>query len=144
MRYNISMSDLKTKPTKKSPKVFIGKITHETRKNDALVLLDLFSRITKEEPIMWGDSIIGFGIFHYKYSSGREGDWPIVGFSPRKNSLSIYLMSGLKEELELLEKLGKHKIGVGCLYINRLSDIDLKVLSKLIKKSYNLTKNKYH
>ena len=91
--------------------------------------------VTQEEPIMWGTSIIGFGSYHYRYASGREGDWPIVGFSPRKRSLTVYLTPGLDEIGDLLGKLGKHRVGKGCLYINKLSDVDTDVLKEIIKKS---------
>jgi hypothetical protein len=92
-------------------------------------------KITMEEPKMWGPSIVGFGNYHYKYESGREGDWFLTGFSPRKASLTLYIMAGFKEYDELLEKLGKHKTGSSCLYVNKLEDVDLKVLTQLIKQS---------
>ena len=99
--------------------------------------------VTKEKPVMWGSSV-GFGLIHYKYKSGREGDFFKVGFSPRKRSLSVYLMSGFNQQKDLLEKLGKHRIGKSCLYINKLSDVDLNVLREIIKRTLiELKKGKF-
>jgi len=98
--------------------------------------LELFKRTTKEPAVMWGESIVGFGSYHYKYDSGREGDMPLTGFSPRKLNFSIYIMSGLSKQQKVLEQLGPHKTGKSCLYIKRLSDIDLDVLSELVNSSY--------
>ena len=100
-------------------------------------------QITKEEPIMWGPSIVGFGSYHYKYESGREGDMCITGFSPRKQNLTIYILPGFKRYSELMKKLGKHKTGSSCLYINKLEDVDLKVLKQLITESVKYMKKKY-
>ncbi|MGD8306698.1 MAG: DUF1801 domain-containing protein [Ignavibacteria bacterium] len=129
------MAELKTKPNRKSPVKFLSSVVDEKRREDSFVILDIMKEITGEEPVMWGDSIIGFGKYHYKYDSGREGVWFVAGFSPRKQNLTVYLMSGAKRQGELLKKLGKHKTGKGCLYINKLGDIDLKVFKQLIKKS---------
>ncbi len=129
------MAELKTKPNRKSPVKFLNSVADKMRCKDSFVILDLMKEITGEEPVMWGDSIIGFGKYHYKYDSGREGEWFVAGFSPRKQNLTLYLMSGAKREEELLKKLGKHKTGKGCLYLNKLEDIDLKVLKQLVKKS---------
>ncbi len=126
----------KTVPTKASVTQFISAVPHDGRKADAKKLLALFKEITGEKPVMWGDSIVGFGQYHYKYASGREGDMCMTGFSPRKGNLSLYVMDGFKDRDSLLAKLGKHKTSVACLYINKLADVDEKVLRQLIKKSY--------
>jgi hypothetical protein len=125
--------ELKTKVNDASVKAFLDKVDNDQRREDALQLLDIFGKVTKEEPKMWGSSIIGYGTYTYKYASGQTGDWMITGFSPRKASLSLYIMSGFDGIQDLLAKLGKHKIGKGCLYINKLEDVDIKVLEKLIK-----------
>lgn len=135
------MAELKTKENNASVKRFLEGVENETRKKDALVLLELLTTITKEKPKMWGTSIIGFGKIHYKSErSSQEGDWMIVGFSPRKQSLTLYVHSLFPEKESLLKKLGKHKMGAGCLYINKLADINLAVLKQIIKKSYAHTK----
>lgn len=135
-------ADIKTKKTKASVETFLHKVENQKRKDDSFVVLDLMKKITKEEPKMWGPSIIGFGDYHYKYASGREGDWFLVGFSPRKTSLTLYIMAGFKEYENLLKKLGKYKTSVSCLYINKLEDIDMKVLKELITKSVQKMKKK--
>jgi len=138
------MTELKTKPTKNSPHNFLNSLDDSVKKSDAKKLLKIFQEVTKEKPVMWGDSIIGFGIYHYKSSRSRqEGDWPLTGFSPRKQNISIYIISGFKNKTELLKKLGKHKTSVACLYIKRLSDIDEKILRKIIKQSYQETKKQH-
>ena len=129
------MSEPKTKPTEESVEEFLDAVDHPQKKADSFELLKIMKEVTQEEPIMWGTSIIGFGSYHYRYASGREGDWPIVGFSPRKRSLTVYLTPGLDEIGDLLGKLGKHRVGKGCLYINKLSDVDTDVLKEIIKKS---------
>ena len=129
------MSDLKTRPTRKSVKRFIESIEHPVRRADAAELLLLFTEATGFQPVMWGDNIVGFGQYHYKYNSGREGDWPITGFSPRKQNLSIYIMPGFSRYQTLLAKLGKHKHSVSCLYVNKLSDIDTATLKALVARS---------
>lgn len=126
------MAELKTQKNDASVRDFIESVNHETRKADAYTLLKMMEQATGDKPSMWGGSIIGFGHYHYKYESGRENDWFEVGFSPRKASLSIYLMTGHARYKELLAKLGKHKVGKGCLYINKLADVDMKVLQELI------------
>jgi hypothetical protein len=137
------MSELKTKPTNASALKFIKSIPDERRKKDGLVLLDMFKKATGEKPRIWGTSIVGFGMYHYKSErSTQEGDWPLVGFSPRKQNLALYL-GGLDEFGDELKKLGKHKRSVACLYINKLDDVDLKVLERLITKSFKLMKKKY-
>ena len=129
------MSDLKTKPTGESVEDFLNSVEHPVRKADSIVLLDLIKEVTGDEPQMWGPSIIGFGSVHYKYASGRELDWFKTGFSPRKSNLTIYSTTGYAKHEDLLGKLGKHKLGKGCLYINKLADVDKNVLKKLIKKT---------
>jgi hypothetical protein len=129
------MSSAKTFPTKKSVKDFLKSIDIDKRRTDGFVLFDLMKDITKENPVMWGKSIVGFGSVHYKYKSGREGNWFKVGFSPRKRSLSVYFMTGFDKLKDLLEKVGKHRLGVGCLYINKLEDINLEVLKQIVKRS---------
>jgi hypothetical protein len=129
------MSETKTRPTKVKVEDFLNAVKHPTRKADGFELLRIMKEITKKKPVMWGPSIVGFGSYHYKYESGREGDMPIVGFSPRKASLSLYIMPGFEEYEDILGKLGKHKIGKSCLYINKLADVDISVLKELIEKS---------
>ena len=131
----ISMTELKTKPTKKSVEQFLKKVENSIKREDSFKILELMKEITMEEPVMWGDSIVGFGSYRYKYASGREGDWPLVGFSPRKQNLTLYIMSGFDKYEELLENLGKYKIGKSCLYINKLKDVDTKILKELILES---------
>jgi hypothetical protein len=131
----IIMSDAKTRPTDASVEEFLKAVEHPQRREDGFELVEMMKEITNEAPTMWGPSIVGFGSYHYKYESGREGDMPLTGFSPRKRSLTVYIMSGFEEYEDLLDKLGKHKIGKSCLYINKLSDVDKGVLKKIIKKS---------
>ena len=128
------MAELKTKPNNKSVAKFLFNVD-DKRKDDCQRLLILMQKITGKKPRMWGDSIVGFGEYHYKYKTGREGDWFVTGFSPRKQNLSIYIMPGFSNYASLLDKLGKHKHSVSCLYINKLADIDFRVLEKLIAKS---------
>lgn len=131
------MAELKTKPTNQDPKEFLNTIEPEQKRIDSFKLLEIFGKVTGEKPKMWGSTIIGFGMYHYKSErSSQEGDWPLTGFSPRKANLTLYLMGKFTEERELLQKLGKHKTSVGCLYINKLSDIDIVILNKLIQKSF--------
>ena len=137
------MAELKTKPNKASVEKFLGSVKDEKKREDSFKVLEMMKRITKEEPILWGPSIVGFGKYHYKYASGREGDWFLTGFSPRKQNLTLYIMSGFKRYNELMKKLGKHKTGSSCLYINKLEDIDMKVLKELITESVKYMKKKY-
>jgi len=132
------MSTLKTLENDANVIEFIDSAATGTKKQDSLALLDLFSKITGETPRMWGTSIVGFGKYHYKSErSAQEGDWPLTAFSPRKQSLTLYLMTGFdSNDSALLEKLGKHKTSKGCLYINKLADVDMTILEKLIEKSY--------
>lgn len=134
------MAELKTKKNKASVDKFLQSVKDEKKREDSYKILKLMKQITKAEPVMWGTSIIGFGSYHYKYASGREGDWFLTGFSPRRQSLSLYIMSGFTKYQDLLKMLGKHKTGKGCLYINKIEDIDIKVLKDLIKQSVNYLK----
>jgi len=133
----------KTTPTEVNILDFINTVEHTGRKEDALILLDLMKDITGLEPQMWGPSIIGFGSYHYKYDSGREGDMMITGFSPRKTSSVVYIMSGFKRHDELLQKLGKHKTGKSCLYINKLADVDMDILKEMVMLSIEFVKEKH-
>lgn len=134
------MAQNKTVANDKSVSKFIQTIESNTKKTDALTLVDLITGITGESPTMWGASIIGFGSYHYKYDSGREGDMPLIGFSPRKKAITIYLMDGFDAHQDLLKKLGKHKTSKACLYINKLADVEMEVLCELLKKSYKQMK----
>ncbi len=129
------MADLKTVPTKVSVDKFLKGITDEKKREDCYQILEMMKTATKAEPKMWGTSIVGFGNYHYVYESGREGDWFIMGFSPRKQNLTLYSMGGFIQFEDLMKQLGKHSTGKGCLYINKLEDVDTKVLKKLIKES---------
>ena len=132
-----------TVPNTASVSAFIKAVENDTRKRDAKTALALFKKVTGEKPKMWGPSIIGFGEYHYKYESGREGDMLNVGFSPRKANMVMYVMGSIKDDDPLMKKLGKYKTGRACLYVNKFDDIDLKILEKLIAKSYAATKKKY-
>jgi len=129
------MADSKTKPTELSAAAFIDALPDETRRADAKRLIKLMQSATGEKPKMWGPSIVGFGSHHYKYESGREGDMPLAGFSPRKAATVLYGLMGSGESEALLAKLGKHTTGKGCLYIKKLADVDQKVLETLVVKS---------
>ncbi len=129
------MADNKTKPTELSVAAFIDAITDPTKRADAKALVKLIQDATGEKPKMWGPSIIGFGTYHYKYDSGREGDAPLIGFSPRKAATVLYGMIGSSDWKALLPKLGKHTTGKGCLYIKKLADVDQQVLGALAVKS---------
>jgi Domain of unknown function (DU1801) len=129
------MSDNKTKPTKLSVAAFIDALTDPVRRSDAKALIKLMQNAAGEKPRMWGPSIIGFGSCHYKYESGREGDMPVVAFSPRKAATVLYGVTGFDEAKALLAKLGKHSTGKGCLYIKKLADVDQHILQTLIVKS---------
>ncbi len=127
------MAELKTQKNSASVKEFLQRIPAGTMRQDCLAVTEIMQAITRCEPVMWGTSIVGFGHYHYKYASSREGDWFLCGFAPRKQALTLYLMGGLQKDLLL--KLGKHKTGKSCLYIKQLQDIDLKVLKTLIRNS---------
>jgi len=129
------MAEIKTKKTDQPVDDFLDSIDDETKKKDCYAILDLMKQITGEEPKMWGESIVGFGDLHYKYASGREGDWLLVGFSPRKQNLSIYLTCDFQEDPDLMSRLGKFKTGKACLYIKTLEDVNVEALKELIEKS---------
>ena len=129
------MAEPKTKPTKASVKEFLNQITDKERRDDCFTVAKIMEEITGDKPKMWGPSIVGFGTWHYKYATGREGDWPVTAFSPRKKDLTLYIMMGFQKHTELMQKLGKHSTGKSCLYIKRLSDIHVPTLKKLIKTS---------
>jgi Domain of unknown function (DU1801) len=129
------MAEPKTKPTAASVKDFLNEISDEERRKDCFAVAKIMEEITGDKPKMWGPSIVGFGTYHYKYDSGREGDWPVAAFSPRKRDLTLYIMMGFDKYPELMEKLGKHSTSKSCLYIKRLSDIHVPTLKKLIKAS---------
>lgn len=131
------MAELKTKPTEQSVEEFLNRVENEKKRADSFTILKLMKDVTKAQPKMWGPSIVGFGKYHYKYESGREGGWFLTGFSPRKQNLTLYIMSGFRRHGELMKKLGKYKTGKGCLYVNRLEDIDLSTLKKLVVESVN-------
>jgi hypothetical protein len=128
-------ADLKTKKTAASVEDFLNSITDEERRADCLAVVEMMKKATKAEPKMWGTSIVGFGHYHYKYASGRENDWFQIGFSPRKQGLTLYFCDGVHQHAELLSQLGKHKLGKSCLYVKRLADLDLKVLKNMIRQS---------
>lgn len=134
------MAKNKTVETTASVVDFINLIENETKRNDSFKITEIFRAQTGFEPKMWGPSIIGFGTYHYKYDSGREGDAPIVAFSPRKNAISIYLSSTFDGRDKLLEKFGKHKATKACIYINKLSDINIEVFKEMIVASINQSK----
>ena len=138
------MAEQKTLPNQQSVLDFISKVEPEEKRSDGLQLIGIMQLATGFEPTMWGPSIIGFGSFHYRYESGREGDSFLAGFSPRKQNITIYVTPGFGEYENLLEKLGKHKIGKGCLYIKRLSDVDEKILTKLISTSAKHGREMHH
>ena len=129
------MAQNKTRPTGESVEVFLDGVPDEKKRRDSLEVLALMREVTGTEPQMWGSSIVGFGSYHYKYASGREGDMPLTGFSPRKQSLTLYIMSGFAQYDDLLEKLGKFRTGKSCLYIKRLEDVDRETLSELVAQS---------
>lgn len=137
------MSENKTKATTASVGVFLDSVENETRRKDAYALLDLFQEITGQPAVLWGNSLVGFGSYHYKYESGREGDMLMAGFSPRKQNIALY-NTGFKRYPEIMKRLGKHKNGKSCLYITKLSDVDMGVLSELLKTAYDHMKNKYN
>ncbi|MEM1235145.1 MAG: DUF1801 domain-containing protein [Pseudomonadota bacterium] len=127
------MSENKTKPTAIDPMDFIAAVEHPTRRADALALDRMFRRITGWEPRMWGPTIVGYGSYHYRYESGREGDCNATGFSPRKAAQSLYIMPGYQDYGDILSRLGKHKHGKACLYVTKLADIDMDVLEELVR-----------
>lgn len=130
------MAENKTAPTDRDPREFIAEIDDERRRNEAETLLALFQERTGEKPVMWGDSIIGFGSYDYTYATGRTGTWMRTGFSPRKSQMTLYVMPGFEPYVERLDALGPHSTGKSCLYVKRLDKVDLDVLGDLISDSY--------
>ena len=137
------MAELKTKLNDSSVEAFLNAVEDDQKRADSFKLLKMMEEISGEPAKMWGTNIVGFGTYHYVYASGREGDWMLTGFSPRKASISVYLMAGFEEFDDELAGLGKHKVGKGCLYVKTLSDIDEKILRKMIKKSIGIMKKRY-
>ena len=137
------MAELKTKKNDASVEGFLTGVGNERRRADSFVVLEMMKRITGEEPTMWGSSIVGFGSYHFRYASGREGDWPRIGFSPRKQSLTLYVMPGFSNYDDLLSRLGKHRTGKSCLYVNKLADVDMDVLEQLIRSSLDAMREMY-
>lgn len=135
--------ELKTKKNDASVKEFLGSIEDQQRRKDCQEVAKMMRKATGKTAKMWGTSIVGFGDYDYKYASGREGNWLRIGFSPRKQSLTLYIMNGFGKYDELMQKLGKHKTGTSCLYINRLSDIDIEILNKLIVESIGYMNEKF-
>jgi hypothetical protein len=129
------MKENKTKPTQESVRDFLDGVSEEARRKDCYTILELMQEVSGEEPKMWGSSIVGFGNYHYKYASGREGDSLITGFSPRKRDLTLYITSGFDDFDELMSRLGKYKTGKACLYIKKVEDIDLPTLKELVSRS---------
>lgn len=139
----MTAAEPKTVVNKGSVRKFLKGVENPTRKADALRMLSIMEEISGEKARMWGESLVGFGSYHYVYASGREGDWPLTGFSPRKQSLTIYIMDGFSDYGAFLEKLGRVKTAKSCLYIPKLGDVDEKVLRRLIRKSLSTMKKRY-
>ena len=138
------MGELKTKANSDSVDDFLNAIEDPKKKADIDYVLTMMREVTGNEPKMWGGSIVGFDSYHYKYDSGREGDWFITGFSPRKQALTLYIMAGFNKYEELLSQLGKYKTGKSCLYIKKLEDVDKKVLKDLVQSSVQYMRDKHH
>ena len=130
------MAELKTRKNDADVQAFLDGIENERRREDCRAVVELMADVTGEAPVMWGASIIGFGSYHYKYASGREGDWLATGVSPRKQSLTVYIMTGFARHAELMRKLGRYTAGKSCLYIKKLEDVDLGVLRELVRESF--------
>ncbi len=138
------MAELKTKLNEKSVKEFLSAVTPEQKSKDCFEIVEIMRSVTKLEPKMWGTAIVGFGAYHYKFDSGHEGDMCRIGFSPRKQNITLYVMGGPKEDYEtLLAKLGKHKVSGSCLHINKLSDVDTAVLKKVVSQCLKLMDKKF-
>ncbi len=129
------MAELKTRPTAENPQAFLNRIANDKTRADCLALATLMQEVTGAEPTMWGDSIIGFGSYHYRYPTGREGDWFLTGFSPRKQNITLYIMAGFDDADSLMARLGKYTTGKSCLYVKRLGDVDMAVLRELVTRS---------
>jgi hypothetical protein len=134
---------LKTTPNDRSVKAFLDSIDDEKKRQDSYRILELMKQVTGEEAQMWGDSIVGFGSYHYKYASGREGDWFLTGFSPRKQTITLYIMAGFDQYEALMNQMGKYKTGKACLYIKKLEDINTQTLRELVKQSVEHVANTY-
>lgn len=134
---------LKTQPTQDDVTAFLNTITDPQKRLDCDTACSIMTRVTGEQPTLWGTSIVGFGTYHYKYASGREGDWMLTGFSPRKQALTLYIMAGFEKYQELMDQLGTFKTGKSCLYVKRLSDINLDVLEELVRESVRYMKTQY-
>ncbi len=132
------MAELKTKPNAQSVTSFLNNVENPQKREDCHTIANLMEQVTGQPPVMWGESIVGFGHYHYRYESGREGDWFVIGFSPRKQNLTLYIMPGVEHSQELLNKLGKYKTGKACLYIKKLKDINLDILKQLLAKSVSM------
>ncbi|MGI9408681.1 MAG: DUF1801 domain-containing protein [Hyphomicrobiaceae bacterium] len=139
----MAQSQNKTKPTRVSPRTFLKAVEPERRRKDALALLEFFNRVTGLKPCMWGESIIGYGRYYYKYDSGREGEFMLTGFSPRKSALTVYIMPGYRDMADKLARLGKHKLGKSCLYINKLDDVDMDVLEEIVLDGLDYMRSNY-
>lgn len=137
------MAELKTKLNDASVVKFLTTIENEQQRKDSFEILELMKEATCDEPKMWGNSIIGFGTYHYAYTSGREGDWMRIGFSPRKGKISLYLMCEVEHQTEILARIGKYKTGKSCFYINKMADIDRTVLKELIQSAIDKMKVQY-
>ena len=137
------MSENKTRPTDASVEAFLDAVDDDGKRSDARVLADMMAEVTGAAGVMWGSSIVGFGTYHYRYASGREGDFFEAGFSPRKRALTIYVMAGFSEYDDLLARLGKHTTGKSCLYVKRLADVDLDVLREILTRSVAFIRAKY-
>lgn len=137
------MAELKTRPTRKSVSRFIDQVPNAVRQADCRVLLPLLTEITGEKAVLWGDSIIGFGRYHYRQRGGQRAMWPLTGFSPRKQNLAIYIMPGFTDYADALARLGRHRHSVSCLYLNRLADVDIEVLSSMIRDSVSVMRRRY-
>lgn len=129
------MAELKTKPSDQSVEAFLNGVADDKKRQDSFTILKLMQEVTGAEPKLWGDNIVGFGRYHYRYASGREGDWFLTGFSPRKQNLTLYIMAGFDQYEAMLAQLGKFKTGKSCLYIKKIEDIDLPTLRQLVQQS---------
>jgi hypothetical protein len=137
------MTEAKTRMNDSSVEAFLDSVENERRREDCRTVVRMMEEVTGEEPRMWGDSLIGFGSYRYKYESGREGEWPLTAVSPRKQSLTLYIMPGFGRYDELMGRLGKHRTGTSCLYVNKLADIDTDVLRELVDQSVTEMRSRY-
>jgi len=138
------VAELKTKKTSASVPAFLKSVENEQRRKDSFELLEIFKQVTKMTPALWGNSIVGFGEYHYKSErSSQEGDWPLTGFSPRKRNMTVYIMPGFANYQDMLSKLGQHKTSVSCIYFSKLENIDVRVLKQIIRKSVSDMKRRY-